>query len=76
MVLGEEHDFVTESCTENWKPGDLFNHKFVREKVISDCSHHILLENGKEHGELIDSFCSEYDRAKKFVHEHRFVFLP
>ena len=61
MIIRGEHDFVTEACTENWRTGGLFNHKFVREKVLPECSHHVLLENGKEYGELIDSFCSEYD---------------
>jgi len=61
MILRGEHDFVSATCVENWKTGGLFNHKFVREKVLPECSHHALLENGKMYGEMIDSFCAEYD---------------
>lgn len=61
MIMRGEYDFVTNVCTKDWKEGGLFNHGFVREKVLEDCSHHGLLENGKHYGALIDSFCSEYD---------------
>jgi proline iminopeptidase len=59
MVLRGEHDFVTESCLEGWKT--CFNHKSVRYKTLRACSHHGLLENGLLYGDLIDSFCGEYD---------------
>jgi proline iminopeptidase len=59
MVLRGEHDFVTESCLEGWKT--CFNHKSVRYKTLKACSHHGLLENGILYGDLIDSFCGEYD---------------
>ena len=59
MVLRGEYDFTTEECTAGWK--SLFNHPYVREKVLEDCSHHILLERGETYGEILESFFSEYD---------------
>jgi len=59
MIMRGEHDFVTEECISQWK--DVFNHNFVRIKVLDKCSHHGLLENGAAYGEMIDSFFSEYD---------------
>ncbi len=59
LILRGEYDFVDEECCEGWK--DVFNHKFVRYKVLSDCSHHGLLENGPLYGEVVDSFFAEYD---------------
>eukprot|EP00558_Chaetoceros_sp_UNC1202_P013677 CAMPEP_0197233254 /NCGR_PEP_ID=MMETSP1429-20130617/1367_1 /TAXON_ID=49237 /ORGANISM="Chaetoceros sp., Strain UNC1202" /LENGTH=303 /DNA_ID=CAMNT_0042691469 /DNA_START=351 /DNA_END=1262 /DNA_ORIENTATION=+ len=59
MVLRGEHDFVTSSCVEGWK--EVFNHAYVRMKVLEGCSHHGLLENGKEYGQIVDSYFSEYD---------------
>jgi len=59
MVMRGEHDFVTSECVEGWK--EAFNHKFVRMKVLDGCSHHGLLENGLNYGDIVDSFFSEYD---------------
>jgi proline iminopeptidase len=59
MVLRGEHDFVTEPCLEGWKK--CFNHKSVRYKTLEACSHHGLLENGLLYGDLVDSFCGEFD---------------
>ena len=60
LVMRGEHDFVTNLCTQDWK-ARVFNHKFVREKMLEGCSHHGLLENGAMYGEIVDSFFSEYD---------------
>jgi len=60
MIMRGEADFVSEECASAWKK-ELFNHNFVREKVLKGCSHHGLLENGVEYGELVDSFFAEYD---------------
>jgi len=59
LILRGEYDFVDEECCQGWK--DVFNHKFVRYKVLNDCSHHGLLENGSIYGDIVDSFFSEYD---------------
>ena len=59
MIMVGEHDFVSEQCVSDWKK--VFNHPFVRMKVLKDCSHHGLLENGNMYGEIVDSFFSEYD---------------
>jgi len=59
MVVRGEYDFVTEECVSGWK--EIFNHPFVRLKVMDDCSHHCLLEKGDMYGELVDSFFAEYD---------------
>jgi len=59
LVLRGEYDFVDEECCQGWK--DVINHKFVRYKVLNDCSHHGLLENGPIYGDIVDSFFSEYD---------------
>lgn len=59
LVMRGEYDFVNEECCQGWK--DVFNHKFVRFKVLSDCSHHGLLENGPVYGDIVDSFFAEYD---------------
>ena len=59
LVMRGEHDFVGEECVEGWK--EVFNHKFVRMKVLDDCSHHGLLEDGRVYGEIVDSFFAEYD---------------
>mmetsp|Transcript_11668 Transcript_11668/g.15227 ORF Transcript_11668/g.15227 Transcript_11668/m.15227 type:complete len:341 (-) Transcript_11668:251-1273(-) len=59
MVMRGEHDFVTEICLKDWK--NLFNHKFVRMKVLENCSHHGLLENANDYGSIVDSFFAEYD---------------
>ena len=60
LILRGEHDFATEKCTHDWK-AKLFNHKFVREKILEGCSHHGLLEKGSMYGQVLDSFFSEYD---------------
>lgn len=60
MIMRGETDFVSEECASGWKK-ELFNHNFVREKVLEGCSHHGLLENSVEYGELVDSFFAEYD---------------
>jgi hypothetical protein len=60
LILRGEHDFTTETCTHDWK-AKLFNHKFVRERVLEGCSHHGLLEQGSMYGEVLESFFSEYD---------------
>ena len=59
MIMRGEHDFVTEDCVKGWK--DVFNHNFVRMKVLDGCSHHGLLEKGSMYGEIVDSYFSEYD---------------
>lgn len=59
MVMRGEYDFVSEDCIKGWKK--VFNHPFVRIKVLDGCSHHGLLENGREYGEILDSFFAEYD---------------
>eukprot|EP00587_Corethron_hystrix_P000685 CAMPEP_0113303220 /NCGR_PEP_ID=MMETSP0010_2-20120614/3729_1 /TAXON_ID=216773 ORGANISM="Corethron hystrix, Strain 308" /NCGR_SAMPLE_ID=MMETSP0010_2 /ASSEMBLY_ACC=CAM_ASM_000155 /LENGTH=372 /DNA_ID=CAMNT_0000157185 /DNA_START=83 /DNA_END=1201 /DNA_ORIENTATION=+ /assembly_acc=CAM_ASM_000155 len=60
LVIRGEFDFVSPECVRGWK-STAFNHQFVREKTLSGCSHHGLLENGAAYGEMVDSFCSEYD---------------
>lgn len=60
MVVRGEHDFVTKACIQDWKE-KLWNHKRIREKEVQGCSHHALLENGVLYGDLIDSYCTEYD---------------
>jgi L-proline amide hydrolase len=59
LVMRGEHDFVSDECVQGWKK--VFNHPFVRIKVLDGCSHHGLLENGREYGDIVDSYCSEYD---------------
>lgn len=59
MIMRGEYDFVSEECIESWK--SVFNTKFLRYKTMKGCSHHGLFEDGAAYGELIDSFCSEYD---------------
>ena len=59
MVMRGEYDFVSDECIMGWKK--VFNHPFVRVKVLDGCSHHRLLENGGEYGEIVDSFFAEYD---------------
>ena len=59
LILRGEYDFTTERCQRNFP--SLFNHKFVREKVLEGCSHHGLLERGDMYGEVLESFFSEYD---------------
>jgi len=61
MIMRGEFDFVDHGCVEGWTDGGLFNHKFVREKVMDGCAHHGLLENGRLYGEIVDSYFSEYD---------------
>jgi proline iminopeptidase len=60
MVLRGEHDFVTQACIQDWK-GKLWNHNRMREKVVAGCAHHGVLENGFVYGDIIDSYCTEYD---------------
>lgn len=60
MVMRGEHDFVTEKCVQDWKTR-VFNHNFVRTKVLEGCSHHGLLENGALYGDTVDSYFAEYD---------------
>lgn len=59
LVMRGEYDFVSQECVKGWK--DVFNHPFVRMKVLDGCSHHGLLENDREYGEIVDSFFGEYD---------------
>lgn len=59
MIMRGEYDFVSEECVESWK--SVFNTKFLRYKTLKGCSHHGLFEDGAAYGELIDSFCAEYD---------------
>jgi pimeloyl-ACP methyl ester carboxylesterase len=59
MVMRGEHDFVTQACVQDWK--SVFNHKFVRTKVLEGCSHHGLLKNGFVYREIVDSFFAKYD---------------
>ena len=59
MIMRGEYDFVSEECIKGWKK--TFNHPFVRFKVLDGCSHHGLLENGKEYGEIVNSYFAEYD---------------
>jgi len=60
MIMRGEHDFVTEVCSQDWK-NKLWNHKRIREKVLVGCSHHGLLENAFLYGDIVDSYCTEYD---------------
>ena len=60
MVIRGEHDFVTEACVQDWKER-VWNQRRIREKVVPGCSHHGLLENGAMYGDMIDSYCAEYD---------------
>lgn len=60
MIMRGEYDFVTEECCQDWKE-TLWNQKRIREKVLEGCSHHGLLENGFVYGDIVDSFCTEYD---------------
>lgn len=59
LILRGEYDFSTELCNKDWNT--LFNHKFLRKKVLEGCSHFALLENGSMYGEMLESFFSEYD---------------
>mmetsp|Transcript_27725 Transcript_27725/g.39682 ORF Transcript_27725/g.39682 Transcript_27725/m.39682 type:complete len:183 (+) Transcript_27725:34-582(+) len=59
MIMRGEFDFVSEECIEPWK--GVFNTKFLRYKTMKGCSHHGLFEDGATYGDLIDSFCAEYD---------------
>lgn len=59
LIMRGEYDFVSEECIESWKSA--FNTKALRYKTLQGCSHHGLFEDGATYGELIDSFCSEYD---------------
>jgi pimeloyl-ACP methyl ester carboxylesterase len=58
MVLRGEHDFVTEVCVQEWKTNIPTR---IRFKTLSGCAHHGLLEKGSTYGDMIDSFCGEYD---------------
>ena len=60
MIMRGEHDFVTDDCCRDWKER-LWNQKRIRERVLDGCSHHGLLENGFVYGDMVDSFCIEYD---------------
>lgn len=60
MVMRGEFDFVTSSCLTPWKE-KIWNHGRIREKVLTGCAHHGLLENGQLYGDLVDSFFTEYD---------------
>jgi pimeloyl-ACP methyl ester carboxylesterase len=60
MVLRGEHDFVTKACIRDWKE-TVWNHQRLREKELPGCSHHALLENGSLFGDLVESYCAEYD---------------
>lgn len=59
LIMRGEFDFVSEECIEAWK--SVFNTKFLRYKTMEGCSHHGLFEDGVTYGEIIDSFCAEYD---------------
>ena len=59
MLMRGENDFVSNECIMGWK--EVFNHPFVRVKVLDGCSRHGLLENGGEYGEIVYSFFAEYD---------------
>ena len=59
LIMRGEFDFVSEECIEAWKSA--FNTKFLRYKTMKGCSHHGLFEDGVTYGEIIDSFCAEYD---------------
>jgi hypothetical protein len=57
-----EYDFVCEESVSQWKTIlSSGNTKSVRYKTLQGCSHHGLLEDGMVYGEILDSFCSEYD---------------
>lgn len=60
MIMRGEHDFVTEVCSKDWKE-KLWNQKRIREKIIDGCSHHGLLEQPLLYGDILDSYCTEYD---------------
>jgi len=59
MIMRGEFDFVTDVCVGQWK--ELFNHNFVRYKILDGMSHHGLLEKGSTYGEIVNSYFSEYD---------------
>lgn len=62
MVLRGEHDFVTTATTSKWKEVIWKNaRRTVREKVLTGCSHHGLLEDPATYGDIVDTFFSEYD---------------
>ena len=60
LIMHGEYDFVSEASVSQWTT-ILSNAKSVRYKTLKGCSHHGLLEDGKVYGEILDSFCSEYD---------------
>lgn len=60
MIMRGEHDFATEGCIKDWKQ-KIWNHNRIREKMLEGCSHHGLHEDGPLYGEIVDSFCKEYD---------------
>ena len=59
LLIRGEYDFSTEDCVKDFD--QLFNHKFLRKKILEGCSHHGLLENGPMYGEILDSYFAEYD---------------
>ncbi len=59
LIMRGEHDFVSENCIQGWK--EVFNHAYVRMKVLEGCSHHGLLEFPEQYGDTVDSFFAEYD---------------
>jgi len=60
MVMRGEHDFVTASCCKDWKE-TLWNHQFVKERILEGCSHHGLLEQEQAYGEVLEHFFAQYD---------------
>ena len=62
LIMRGEYDFVCEESVSQWKTIlSSSNTKSVRYKTLQGCSHHGLLEDGMVYGEILDSFCSEYD---------------
>lgn len=58
-LIRGEHDFVTHSCTSEWK--SILGGALVEEVVMENCSHYVHFENPKEFASIIESFVSRYD---------------
>jgi len=58
-LIRGEHDFVTHSCTSEWK--SILGDALVEEVVMENCSHYVHFENPNEFSSIIESFVSRYD---------------
>ena len=47
-------DIARRTCVKEWK--EVYNHPFVRYKVLEGCSHHGLLEDREAYGVLVELY--------------------